>query len=189
MIYGKKCTYDGYKFDSESERDFYKKLKLLKQKGKIKDFSLQPNYLLQGEFTTEYNERWENYKVPSISYTPDYWVLLNDDNEILIDCKSGNYTMEDSRLRANVFQYNNRELPLFYIGLLPKYLGGVWVNVTKGSDFMGKLKNKYNSLYPNAKKSKNKPVQWYVDDWEKYFEFENVDDMFYIWKSTKRIKK
>ena len=46
-IYSTKCTYDNIKFDSETERDYYIKLKLLKDEDNIKDFEMQVPYLLQ----------------------------------------------------------------------------------------------------------------------------------------------
>ena len=49
-MYATKCTYDNIKFDSETERDYYIKLKLLKEEGNIKDFEMQVPYLLQDEF-------------------------------------------------------------------------------------------------------------------------------------------
>lgn len=188
--FGIKCTYDGITFASEPERDFYIKLVELKKQGKIKDFIVQPNYPLQEEFTTEFDGRWDNVKIQPISITPDYHITLNDGNEILLDTKGANCIEEDSQLRRKMFLYQYKSIPLFFIGQLPIYLGNkAWVDVTKGQDFLAKLKSKYNKIYPNAKKSRTKPVNWKVKDWDQYFEYENVDGLFYRWIKTKMTKK
>jgi len=190
-VFGKRCVCDGITFASESERDYYKFLIRMKAQGKIKDFEIQPNYPLQEEFTTEFEERFDDIKIQSMSITPDYLVTLNDGNKILLDTKGANLISEASQMRRKLFLYQNKNIPLFFIGIIPKYLGGdsIWVEVTQGKDFLAKLKNKYNTIYPEAKKSRSKPVQWKVKDWDEYFEYESLDGLFYIWKKTKSNRK
>ena len=189
--FGKRCTYDGINFASEPERDFYKKLVDLKKKCKIKDFEIQPNFPLQEEFYTEFKERFDNVKIQPISITPDYLIILNDGNEILIDTKGQDQIEEASQIRRKLFLYQNKHIPLYFIGVIPIYLGGenIWVEVTQGKDFLNKLKNKYNNTYPEAKGSRSKPVKWSVKNWDEYFEYEDIDGLFYKWKKTKRITK
>lgn len=186
--YGKKCEKDGYKFDSESERDFYLKLKSFKRQKKIKDFEINPTYILQNGFETEYVS-FPNSKEKPITYVIDYSVTLNDDTHILVDTKgAGGQTVEEvAKLKKKLFQYINREIPLFFISKCPNYLSDkeAWVCVNGGSDFYSKLKNKYYNVNPNQKKKYGKKdVQWTIKDWEDYFEFESVSDLFYIWKKT-----
>ena len=186
--FGKKCEKDGYKFDSESERDFYLKLKSFKRQKKIKDFEVNPTYILQDGFETEYVS-FPNSKEKPITYIIDYSVTLNDGTYILIDTKgaSGQTVEEVAKLKKKMFQYSNRKTPLFFISKCPNYLSDkeTWVCVNGGSDFYSKLKNKYYNVNPSQKKKRGKKdVQWTTKDWEKYFEFESVSDLFYVWKKT-----
>lgn len=186
--YGKKCEKDGYKFDSESERDFYIKLKAFKKQFKIKDFEVNPTYILQEGFETDYIS-FPNSKEKPITYIIDYSVTLNNGEKILIDTKgaSGQTVEEVAKLKKKLFQYSNRKMPLFFISKCPNYLSDkeVWVCVNGGCDFFSKLKNKYYNVNPTQKKKRGKKdVQWTIKEWEKYFEFENIADLFYVWKKT-----
>ena len=192
--FGKKTEIDGIRFDSESEALFYLKLKKFKKHGKIKDFRIKNQYILQEDFTTEYNSRFDNVKLDPITYNPDFWVLLNDDNEVLIDTKggSGACNEEEAKLKRKALLYQNKKLPVIFISQLPIYLCGnkdTWVENTNGRDFHAKLKNKYQKLYPAAKGKRIKPVNWKVDNWDEYFEYEDIDGLFYVWKATKKVKK
>ena len=202
--FGKRCEFDGYKFASEPERDFYIKLKKLKQNGKIKDFEVQPEFLLQEEFTTEFNERWDDVKIKEINIRPDYSATLNNGEKIYLDSKGSNQIEPESQLKRKMFLFQNRNVPLFYVGQLPKYLGGVWVCVDKGNDFLSKLKTRYNNvnfsdiIEHNKNKSKgeknkqiprSKPITWKVSDWDQHFEYDDVDGIFYKWKKTLPYKK
>ena len=80
----------------------------------------------------------------------------------------------------------HKELPLYFISVLPKYLGNEWVEVTKSKDFRGKLKNKYQKIY--GKWKRNQTPNWSTKDWEKYFEFKNMYGLFYKWTKTKVVK-
>lgn len=186
--FGKRCELDGINFASEPERDFYIKLKNAKAEGRIWDFTVQPEFLLQEEFETNFSERWTNVKIKEFVIKPDYQVVLNDGEVILIDSKGGNQVEVESQLKRKIFLYQNREFPIFYVGQLPKYLGGEWVEVSKGQDFLAKLKTRYNSIYFKgvSKIPISKPVKWKVSDWDEHFEYEDVSGLFYQWKRTKR---
>jgi len=186
--YGIRCEYDGYVFASEPERDYYIKLVELKKEGKIKDFIIQPNFSLQEEFETEFSDRWDNVKIQAIGITPDYHVTLNDGNEILLDTKGADSIEEASQLRRKLFLYKNRSIPLFFIGVLPKYLGGVWVEVSSGCNFLSKLKNRFNKIYPNVNKRSKDCPKWSISDWEEHFDFKDIDGLFYKWEKTKKVK-
>ena len=182
IIYGTKCVYDDIKFDSIPERDYYIKLKLLKEEGKIKDYQLQIPYLIQEDFIN-----FRDKKEQKIEYVADYVVKLNDDSVVVIDTKGSKSTTEEvARVKQKIFMYRNKEIPIYFIAPLPKYLGNVWVDVSKGSDFSGKLKKRYVDI--NGKWTSKKP-NWKVSDWEEHFEFENFHGLFYIWHKTKTRKK
>ena len=193
--YSTKCEYDNIVFDSIPERDFYIKLKKFKKEGRIKDFSVNPTYILQDEFKTDFNsDKFNDVKEKPITYIIDYSVTLNDGTYILVDTKgaSGQTVEEVAKIKKKLFQYQHKDTPIFFISKCPNYLSNTeaWVCVNSGSDFFSKLKNKYYNVHPEQKKKRGKKdIQWTIDDWSKYFEFESVEDLFYVWKSTKRIKK
>lgn len=64
-----KTEVDGIIFDSKKEARYYETLKILKRAGEIKDFSLQPEFIIQEGFTTDYGE-----KVRPIKYIADFKV-------------------------------------------------------------------------------------------------------------------
>lgn len=180
--YSKKCEYDGIKFDSETERDFYIKLKRFKNLCRIKGFAMQVPFNLQEDFLD-----FRGGKVEDINYIADFVITLNSDEEIIVDTKgSKNTTEESARIKQKLLMYKDRELKIYFIAKLPKFLGDTWVDISKGYDFSGKLRNKYTRL--NGKWKHGKP-NWDVEDWKEYFEFEDVAGLFYIWKATKKVKK
>ena len=186
--FGIRCECDGYKFDSEPERDFYLLLVKLRSQGLIKAFEMQVSYPIQEEFTTEF-EGYMNVKIQPISYVADYVVTILENEEIIIDSKGQDSIEETSQIKRKLLLHKNRNIPIYFVGKLPIYLGGVWVEVSKGADFLAKLKNKYSKLYPQSKGNKSKPVKWNVKNWEEYFEFESIcGGAFWIWSSTKKIK-
>lgn len=180
---GNKCELDGFKFDSEPERNYYIKLKDLKSNKLIKDFKMQIPYNLQSEFTD-----FQNRKVQSINYIGDYVVELNNGEIIVLDTKGSKATTEESaRLKQKLFMFQNRDMPIYFIAPLPKYLGGEWVDVTKGCDFGTKLKTRYVKTF--GKWKRNVTPNWCPNDWEIHFEFENFNELFYLWKNTKKLKR
>ena len=180
--YSKKCEYDGIKFDSETERDFYIKLKRAKSLGRIKGFAMQVPYLIQEEF-----KNFKDKKEQKIEYIADYVIDLLDDSMIIVDVKGSKKTTEEvARIKQKIFMYKNKDIPIYFVAQLPKYLGGVWVEISKGSDFSGKLKTKY--VNTNGKWKHGKP-NWTIENWEQYFEFDNIAGLFYMWKATKKVKK
>lgn len=53
-IHHKKVKYDGYVFDSPLERDRYQQLKILNDKGLIRDLKVHPRFFFQHPETDEY---------------------------------------------------------------------------------------------------------------------------------------
>lgn len=76
-----KTTVDGILFDSKMEARFYETLKKYKEEGLIKDFSLQPRYLLQEAFR-------KNGKLNrKIEYVADFDIIHLDDTLETVDVK------------------------------------------------------------------------------------------------------
>ena len=96
----KKVVYDGIKFDSQKERNYYIKLKLLEDKGKIKDLKLQVKYELQPKFKSG------NKNIQAISYIADFTYLDKENKLHIVDVKS-EATKKDKvyRLKKKLFQY------------------------------------------------------------------------------------
>ncbi|MGM9925186.1 MAG: DUF1064 domain-containing protein [Bacillus sp. (in: firmicutes)] len=77
----KKVQLDGFTFDSKAEAEYYKQLKWLKQNKQIKDFELQPKFLLQDSFK-------KNGKTfMKIEYIADFKVYHMDETIEIIDIK------------------------------------------------------------------------------------------------------
>jgi hypothetical protein len=77
----KKVIIDGHKFDSIAESKYYLQLKWLKQAKQIKDFKLQPTFLLQEAFK-------KNGKAfRKIEYVADFEVCRLDGTTQIIDIK------------------------------------------------------------------------------------------------------
>ena len=99
-----KIDFDGIKFDSKSELEYYKKLKDMKSRGKIKDFQCNPHYVLQeGDW---YN--WRDEKQDSIDHYPDYLVTLLNGSQIIIDTKGGSvltHEFDNKMVRRFVANY------------------------------------------------------------------------------------
>lgn len=96
----KKVEYNGIKFDSQKERNYYIKLKLLEDKGKIKDLKLQVKFELQPKF------QFGNKNIQAISYIADFTYLDEENKLHIVDVKS-EATKKDKvyRLKKKLFQY------------------------------------------------------------------------------------
>jgi hypothetical protein len=77
----KKVTIDGITFDSIAESKYYLQLKWLKQAKQIKDFKLQPKYLLQEAF------KKNGKTIRKIEYKADFEVYKLDGTTEIIDIK------------------------------------------------------------------------------------------------------
>jgi len=76
----KKPTYDGIKFDSKKEAKYYLELKILKKAGEIKDFELQPEFVLLDPEDDRVTGR-------GIRYRADFKIINNDGSEEVVDVK------------------------------------------------------------------------------------------------------
>ena len=94
----KKVIYDGIKFDSNREMAYYIKLKMLEQKGKIKDLELQKVYELQPSFKIG----GKTYQ--KITYKADFSYISVEDNKLhVIDVKG--FKTEVYKLKKKMFAY------------------------------------------------------------------------------------
>ena len=109
----KKVAIDGIVFDSRDESLYYQALKDMKEKGLIKDFELQPKFLLQEGF--EKNEK----KYRPISYIADFRVINNDNSSFVVDIK-GMLTTE-FKIKLKLFNYKYPDIELRLISRSIKF--------------------------------------------------------------------
>ncbi|MDE1440947.1 DUF1064 domain-containing protein [Bacillus licheniformis] len=76
-----KTYVDGFKFDSKAEAQYYLQLKWLKRAKQIKDFKLQPRFLLQETF----KKNGKTFR--KIEYVADFEVHNLDGSTEIIDIK------------------------------------------------------------------------------------------------------
>jgi len=94
----KKVMYDGIKFDSNCEMAYYIKLKLLEEKGIIKDLELQKSYELQPSFKVN----GKTYQ--KITYRADFSYVSVEDNKLhIVDTKG--FRTEVYKLKKKMFAY------------------------------------------------------------------------------------
>ena len=94
----KKVEYNGIKFDSQKERNYYIKLKLLEEKGKIKDLKLQVKYELQPKFQIG------NKTYQKITYKADFSYISIDDNKLhVVDVKG--FKTKEYLLKKKILAY------------------------------------------------------------------------------------
>ena len=99
-------TIDGHRFPSQLEAKRYMQLKLLKQAGKIKDFSLQPSFPLVDAF------KRNGKVVRAITYVADFRVEHLSGKIVIEDCKG--YETPVFKLKKKLFwiRYPDTELQL-----------------------------------------------------------------------------
>ena len=109
----KKVAIDGITFDSKDEALYYEVLKNMKSNGLIKDFELQPKYLLQEGFVK--NEK----KYRAINYIADFRVINNDSSSYIVDIK-GMLTTE-FKIKMKLFNYKYPDIELRLISRSVKW--------------------------------------------------------------------
>ena len=100
----RKVEYDGYKFDSKKEADFYKKLKALQKAGKVKKIEVHPKFELQPSF----KKNGKTYR--AINYYADFLVYYSDGITKLYDTK-GKRT-EVYKVKKKLFEYKYKDLTI-----------------------------------------------------------------------------
>jgi hypothetical protein len=97
-------TIDGIKFQSRFEARYYQELKIRKAAGEINDFSLQPKFLLQPQFTHE------GEVINPITYVGDFLITHNDGSIEVVDTK-GKET-DVFKIKKKMFHYYHPHLKL-----------------------------------------------------------------------------
>ena len=113
----KKVFYEGIRFDSKAEKDYYLHLLKLKEKGYIKEIILQPKYLIQEKF----KKGKKNYR--EINYIADFEVTFDNGIKIVVDVKG--LATETAKLKRKLFDYKYRNLKLIWV----KKYRGAWVSI------------------------------------------------------------
>jgi len=94
----KKVIYDGIKFDSNREMAYYIKLKMLEQKGIIKNLELQKSFELQPSF------KLNGKTYQKITYKADFsYVSVQDNKTHIVDTKG--FRTQVYKLKRKMFAY------------------------------------------------------------------------------------
>ena len=109
----KRTTIDGITFDSKDESLYYQVLKDMKANGLIKDFKLQPKFILQEGFVKD------DKKYKAINYIADFKVINNNDSFYIVDVK-GMLTTE-FKIKMKLFHYKYPDIELRLISRSLKY--------------------------------------------------------------------
>ena len=98
----KKVLYNGIKFDSQKERNYYIKLKLLEDKGKIKGLKLQVKFELQPKF------QFGNKNIQAISYIADFTYYDEENKLHIVDTKG--VRTDVYKIKKKMMQYRGLEI-------------------------------------------------------------------------------
>lgn len=115
---------DGITFDSKMESDYYLKLKMDKAQNKIKDFELQPEYLLQDKYIIvdgqviegshpDFNKIKRKTKaetIRAIKYRGDFLITELDGTQICRDTKGQSTTEFEIKRKLFMFKYPHIKL-------------------------------------------------------------------------------
>lgn len=101
----KKVIVDDIKFDSKKEAIRYKQLKLLEQKGEIRNLELQKSFELQPKF------RKNNKTYRNIVYKADFCYFdVKNDKYIVEDVKG--FKTDVYTLKKKIFEYQYQDLEI-----------------------------------------------------------------------------
>lgn len=103
----KKTTVDGITFDSKREAEYYGDLKLSKRAGIIKDFELQPEFVLLDSF------KKNGKTIRGIKYIADFKIIHKDDSIEIIDVKG--FKTKEFSLKQKLFDEKYPDLKLTLI--------------------------------------------------------------------------
>lgn len=92
----RKTTIDNIRFDSRAEANYYCNLKLLKQGKKIKDFELQPEFVLLPPFQKG------KKKYRGIKYIADFRIEHLDGSIEIVDVKG--FKTDGYRMKKQLFE-------------------------------------------------------------------------------------
>ena len=117
----KKVEYNGIKFDSKVELDYYHYLNEQLDKGLIKSFELQ----VKVELIPKYEKFGIKHR--AITYTPDFLIIHLDGSKEYVDIKGFGTLASD--LRRKLFDYLYPNDKLTWLSYVKKY--GGWIEYTK----------------------------------------------------------
>lgn len=120
----KKTTIDNIKFDSKMEADYYVYLKAEKKAGRVKNFKLQPEFVLQERFVIiegktisdsnkDFDKLRKKHKAPihrAIKYISDFLVVYADDSVKTIDVKG--LKTADFKIKEKMFNFKYPDMNL-----------------------------------------------------------------------------
>lgn len=100
----RKTMMDGIAFDSVAEAKYYAQLKILKACGDVKEFEIQPTYVLQEGY------KRGKRKVQPITYKADFLVTYKNGQQEVIDVKGAK--TEVYRIKKKLFEYRYPDLEI-----------------------------------------------------------------------------
>ena len=115
----KKVEYQGIKFDSQDELDYYLFLLNMQKIGVIKSIVLQPKV----ELLPKFNKFGKKYQ--AITYTPDFLVEYEDGKRVYLDYKG--METQQGNMRRKMFAYAC-EHELIWITKSKKYSATGFIN-------------------------------------------------------------
>ena len=116
----RKIEFDGYKFDSLVERDYYRYLVHLKDNNHIKDFEVHPKFELQQSF------RYKKKTIRAITYTADFKVIKNDGTIDIVDVKG--VKTNEFKIKEKLFKFKFKDDNNINIYCV-KLHKGTWVSI------------------------------------------------------------
>jgi len=115
-----KITIDGITFDSKDEAKYYEYLKILKARGKIQNFELQPKFILIPSF--KYKGKTER----AATYTLDFLVYNFDGTETYIDVKG--YSTQQGEFKFKLLKSQHPNMDFRWIARSLKYGKDGWID-------------------------------------------------------------
>ena len=114
-----KTEVDGYVFDSKAESQYYEYLLKLKAKGKIVNFEMQPQYILQPKYTKF------GVNIRAITYIADFLIYHLDGSTEVIDIKG--FAVPTATIKKKMFNYTYPNLKLTWLSRSLKYSDTGWI--------------------------------------------------------------
>jgi hypothetical protein len=130
----KKTVVDGITFDSRAEAKYYEQLKWLKQAKQIKDFMLQPRFILQEAF------KKNGKTIRKIEYVADFEIHNLDGTVEIVDVKG--HETKEFLLKKKLFE-KKYEFTLKLVTLDETY---GWIELEKLKKLKKKCLNKLKRL-------------------------------------------
>lgn len=99
----KKVEYNGIKFDSKKELNFYLELLEREKRGEVKDIQLQKTFVLQPSF------KFNGKTIRAITYRADFvYYDLIENKERIVDVKG--FRTETYKIKKKIMQYLGNDL-------------------------------------------------------------------------------